>query len=268
LSVGEAQNFRFDGVFESRFEAWSQKQAPWPGVGGVEAYPKCHQGRYEYCGWQIVGGSGDIPGRSRANISVLPTVAEHLDPKAVYMFGIDPANPSVNLRFTVAAITAGGQPQYANNKIIATGVGNEILSDSFNRSDQPILVNNWSVISTAALGSPLVFECFNLNAQPIRIFITLWGNAMNDWFVSEWLNANQNNKDIYVVKTMPIEAPWAYELVEKDRETGEKHLLQLEGGFTTRYDKLQATGRGKPKKRRRPKSRSRRAARSSRRSRK
>lgn len=254
---------------KSRFEIWSEKTSSWPGRGGVEAYPKCYKGRFEYCGWQIVGGSGDIPGMSRANISVLPVVAEHFDPKAVYMFGIDPANPSVNMRFTIAAITAGGQTQYANNKILATGDGPEILSDAFNRSDQPIMVNNWSVISTAALGAPLVFECFNLNAQPIRIFITLWGNSMNDWFVRTWQEAKAVGDDIYVVKSMTIEAPWAYDLVDKSKDGSKVKKLELLPGFSTRYVSKDLVVRGRsatPK--RRPKARSRRRSRASRRSQK
>jgi len=220
----------------NRFLEHSEKRVLSPGIGGVEAYPNCYGSRYEYCGWDIVGGSNDIPPFYRGIVEVLPVVAEHFDPKSVYMFGIDPDSPSTNMRFTIAAITAGGQPQYANNKVLADGTGPEILSDSFNRSDQPIMVNNWSVISTAALGAALKFEVFNLNAQTIRIFITLWGNAMPDWFVRTWQEADREDKSIYVVKTEPIEAPWAYRLLEEDNKTKERRIPRLLPGFMTRPD--------------------------------
>lgn len=207
-----------------------------PGAGGVESYPSCYGTRYEYCGWDIVGGSGDIPPMSQGSIQVVPTVAEHFDPKAVYMFGIDPNNPSTNLRFTIAAITAGGRPQFANNKIVADGTGGELLSDVFNRSDNPLMVNSWSVVSTDALGAQLKFDIFNFNASTIRIFITLWGNAMPDWFVQAWQEGQREGKSTYVVKTRPLEIASSYAVVQKDDETKESRALRLLPGFTTRSD--------------------------------
>ena len=54
---------------------------------------------------------------------------------------------------------------------------NEILSDVFNRSDEPLLVN-WSVFSTVGLARELQISVFNLNATEIRIFACVWGNAV------------------------------------------------------------------------------------------
>jgi hypothetical protein len=152
------------------------------------------------------------------------------------MFGIDPNSPSTNLRFTVAAITAGGQPQFANNKIVADGTGSEILSDVFNRSDNPLIVNNWSVISTDALGAQLKFDIFNFNASTIRIFITLWGNAMPDWFVQAWQEGQREGKSTYVVKTKPLESSTSYAVVQENDKTKEYKALKLLPGFTTRSD--------------------------------
>lgn len=190
------------------------------GQGGVEAYPDCYKGRFQYCGWQLVGGSGDIAPFSPGTVSVLPIVSEHFDVRAIYMFGIDPTNPSTNLRFTIGAITVGGQPQYANNDPIPTGIGDEILSDCFNRSDQPVMVSNWGIISTAALGSPLVFDVFNLNAAPLRIFIALWGNAMTDAFVKQWKTAGENDESLYIFQALPIDAPTSFEFVTEPKSDG------------------------------------------------
>ena len=196
------------------------------GRGGVEAYPSCYRGRHEHCGWQMIGGSGDVPPSSFADIQVIPTVAEHFDPRSLYMFGIDPNNPGTNLRFTVAAITTGGRPQYANNDSIPDGTGGELLSDVFNRSDQPLMVYNWSLISTDALGSPLIFSVFNLNAQPLRVFIGMFGTAMNDTFVQKWKKATDEGKGLYVVRTGPLDSPADFIAIAK-KELPESYLEKL-----------------------------------------
>jgi len=150
------------------------------GQGGVETYPGCY-GLPTYCGWQQVAGSADIVAGQPGVVSVVPTVSPFFEPKAVYLFGIDPAAPGTNLRFTVGAVTVGGSPQLAINTLTPGGGGAgspaELLSDVFNRSDEPLLVN-WSVFSTIGLARELQISVFNLNAQDIRIFACIWGNAV------------------------------------------------------------------------------------------
>lgn len=148
------------------------------GQGGVETYPGCY-GLPTYCGWQQVAGSVAIPGRTAGVLSVVPTVSPFFEPKAVYLFGIDPAAPGTNLRFTIGAVTVGGSPQLAINTLTPTGgaPGAELLSDVFNRSDEPLLCN-WSVFSTVGLARELQVSLFNLNQQDIAIYACIWGNAV------------------------------------------------------------------------------------------
>lgn len=154
------------------------------GQGGVETYPGCY-GLPTYCGWQQVAGQVNIDGDQNGVLSVVPTVSPFFEPKAVYLFGIDPAAPGTNLRFTVGAVTVGGSPQLAINTLTPDGGAPagpipqpEILSDVFNRSDEPLLVN-WSVFSTVGLARELQITIFNLNAVEIRIFACIWGNAVS-----------------------------------------------------------------------------------------
>ncbi len=150
------------------------------GQGGVETYPGCY-GLPTYCGWQQVAGSNNIAATTAGVISIVPTVSPFFEPKAIYLFGIDPAAPGTNLRFTVGAVTVGGSPQLAINTLTPAGGGPaspaELLSDVFNRSDEPLLVN-WSVFSTIGLARELQISVFNLNAVQIRIFACIWGNAV------------------------------------------------------------------------------------------
>jgi hypothetical protein len=148
------------------------------GQGGVETYPGCY-GLPTYCGWQQVAGSVNIAANSNGVLSVVPTVSPFFEPKAVYLFGIDPLAPGTNLRFTVGAVTVGGAPQLAINTLAPTGLGAELLSDMFNRGDDPLLVN-WSVFSTIGLARELQISIFNLNAATqIRVFACIWGNAVS-----------------------------------------------------------------------------------------
>lgn len=151
------------------------------GQGGVETYPGCY-GLPTYCGWQQVAGVNDIAASTAGTASILPTVSPYFEPKAVYMFGIDPAAPGTNLRFTVGAVTVGGAPMLAINTLTPTGGATpatpELLSDEFNRSDEPLLVN-WSVFSTTGLARELQVTVFNLNAVAMRIFVVIWGNAVS-----------------------------------------------------------------------------------------
>lgn len=201
------------------FSEYAKGQKTWPGQGGVDVYPGCYRGRFEYCGWQLLGGVSDVAPLSAGRVSVNPTIVEHFDPKAIYMFGINPANPGTNLRFTIGAITVGGRPQWANNDPTPDGIGAELLSDVFNRSDEPLLAHNWAIFSTPALGSPLVFDVFNLNTVTLRVYISIWGNAMTEEFVRAWRKAEQEDESIYVVQTKPIDTYEAFEFkVEKKKK--------------------------------------------------
>ena len=150
------------------------------GQGGVETYPGCY-GLPTYCGWQQVAGSVDIGAGAAGVLSVVPTVSPFFEPKAVYLFGVDPNAFGTNLRFTIGAVTVGGSPQLAINTLTPAGGGAaspaEILSDVFNRSDEPLLVN-WSVFSTVGLARELQISLFNPNGQAMRAFACVWGNAV------------------------------------------------------------------------------------------
>lgn len=146
------------------------------GQGGVETYPGCY-GLPTYCGWQQVAGSVDIGALTNGVLSVVPTVSPFFEPKAIYLFGIDPNAPGTNLRFTVGAVTVGGSPQLAINTLVPTGLGAELLSDMFNQMLEPLLVN-WSVFSTVGLARELQISIFNLNGVAIRVFACIWGNAV------------------------------------------------------------------------------------------
>lgn len=147
------------------------------GQGGVETYPGCY-GLPTYCGWQQVAGVVDITATTAGTLSIVPTVSPYFEPKAVYLFGIDPNAPGTNFRFTIGAVTVGGSPQLAVNTLTPTGASaNELLSDVYNRSDEPLLVN-WSVFSTVGLARELQITVFNLNDSAIRIFACIWGNAV------------------------------------------------------------------------------------------
>lgn len=178
-------------------------------------YPQCYSSRFEYCGWQLLGGVSDVPPLSAGRISVNPTIVEHFDPRAIYMFGINPASPGTNLRFTVGGITIGGIPQWANNDPIPDGLGPELLSDTFNRSDQPVIVYNWSIFSTPALGSPLQIDVFNLNAVTLRVYVSLWGNAMTGQFVRACTDTAKEGEFIQIVQTKPIDTYEAFEFRPK-----------------------------------------------------
>lgn len=148
------------------------------GQGGVETYPGCY-GLPTYCGWQQVAGSNNIAATTAGIVSVVPTVSPYFEPKAVYLFGISTAAPGTNLRFTIGAVTVGGSPQLAINTLTPTGVGAELLSDVFNRSDEPLLCN-WSVFSTTGLARELQIQVFNLNANTeLRVYACIWGNAVS-----------------------------------------------------------------------------------------
>lgn len=165
-----------------RFSAGRRdKRALWAGQAGVETHDGCY-GVPTYCGWQLAGEALLVEGRSRATLNVNTTVAPHFDPVACYLFGIDAANPSVNSRFLISSVSIGGQPQLAIEEPLPDASTAGLLSDAFNRSDQPVLID-WGFFSAQTLGSPLNITLFNLNAGAIRVFATLWGNAIDNAFM-------------------------------------------------------------------------------------
>lgn len=161
-----------------------KKRITFPGSGGLVADEGCY-GSPTFCDWQMVGGADTIPGLTRQRIDVLPVVAPHVNVRYVYMFGTMANSPSTNARFTIGTITVGGEAVLAIDNPFPTATGQVILSDVFNRSHQPIFTN-WAIISTAAWGSPLSFDLFNINAAPINVYIALYGIAMDTEFVKRW----------------------------------------------------------------------------------
>lgn len=161
-----------------------KKRRTFAGSAGLEIHEGCY-GSPTFCDWQICANAETVPPLSRQTIDVLPIVCPHLNVRYVYMFGTVADSPSTNARFTIGAINVGGETQIAIDNPFPTATGQVILSDVFNRSHQPIFTN-WAIISTAAFGAPLAFDVFNLNAAPINIYITLYGIAMDSYFVEAW----------------------------------------------------------------------------------
>ena len=157
------------------------------------------------------------------------------------MFGINPNVPNQNLRFTIGAITTGGRPQYSNNRPRPDGGNGELLSDAFNRPDQPVIIDNWSILTTAGLGAPIEFAVFNLNAAPLRVFITLWGNAMLMDFVNEWRRAEDAGKTISLKNTGPNDAEVFWETVVRSarQEKQKSTLWQAADIWTLQKEKAQ-----------------------------
>lgn len=147
------------------------------GQGGVDTYSDCY-GLPTYCGWQQVAFAQQVAATTAATIPINPVVAPYFEPKAVYGFGIDANAPGTNLRFTIGAVTVGGSPMLAINTLTPGAVGAVMLSDVFNRSDEPLLVN-WSVFSTLGLARELQISVFNLNNTAINIYWVIWGNAVS-----------------------------------------------------------------------------------------
>jgi hypothetical protein len=167
-----------------RFSAGKRdKGALWAGQAGVETHDDCY-GTPNYCGWQLTGEALLVEGRSRGVLNVNPTVAPHFDPVCFYLFGIDAEQPSINRRFLVSSITIGGVPQLAIEEPLPDADSAVLLSDAFNRSDEPIIVE-WQYFSAQTLGAPLNIKLFNLNPGPIRVFATIWGNAIDKAFMNE-----------------------------------------------------------------------------------
>jgi hypothetical protein len=138
------------------------------GIGGVEIFENCY-GMPRYCGWQQVAGANTIAAGAAGTVSVLPTVSPYFEPKAVYMFGVDPG-----------AVTVGGSPQLAINNLVPAAASTDVLlSDVFNRSDEPLLVE-WATFSTTGLARELQVSIFNPNATAVRVYIVCWGNAVQD----------------------------------------------------------------------------------------
>jgi hypothetical protein len=149
------------------------------GIGGVEIFENCY-GMPRYCGWQQVAGANTIAAGAAGTVSVLPTVSPYFEPKAVYMFGVDPDAFGTNLRFLVGAVTVGGSPQLAINNLVPAAASTDVLlSDVFNRSDEPLLVE-WATFSTTGLARELQVSIFNPNATAVRVYIVCWGNAVQD----------------------------------------------------------------------------------------
>jgi len=201
---------------------YGESDKPWQGIGGVDVYSQCFAGKFEYCGWQLVGDVIDVAPFSEGTIDISPTVAPHFDPVACYMFGIDPAAPSTNLRFTVSSVTVGGEPQLAFEKNLPDGGSipgsvPELLSDAFNRSDQPIIVH-WKFFSTPALGAPLNISFFNLNAVTLRVFVALWGNAIDHPFIE--MNRRRTDEEEVASDILPRARPFHYKRATRPMENG------------------------------------------------
>lgn len=139
-------------------------------------------GQPSYCGWQLTGEAVRVEGRSRGTLNVNPTVAPHFDPVCCYLFGIDADQPSINRRFLISSITIGGQPQLAIENPLPDENSVGLLSDVFNRPDQPVIVE-WQYFSAQTLGAPLNIKLFNLNQSPIWVHSAIWGNAIDKAFM-------------------------------------------------------------------------------------
>jgi len=132
-----------------------------------------------YCGWQMVGNSVIVAGRSSGMLSVIPTVSPYFEPRAVRLIGSQVDKPSVNRRFIVGSIEVGKSPQLAlRNRHPITSIESGLISDVFSRSRDPLLIN-WSVFSTTGLARELEIHVYNPNEQGILVSSCIWGNAVS-----------------------------------------------------------------------------------------
>ena len=135
--------------------------------------------RIVYSGWQNLGNALKVQARTKAILSISPTVSPYFEPKAIRLIGSEASNPSINRRFFVGAVRVCGSPQLAVNNLNPERIENGVLvSDIFSRSRDPLLVN-WTVCSAVGLARELQIFVYNPNEQDILISSCLWGNAVS-----------------------------------------------------------------------------------------
>ena len=129
------------------------------------------------CKWKQLQGSMDLDGAEAGNLIVAPTECAFFQPKAIYLFGIFPSEPGLNGRFTIGSVTIGGKHQLTVQTENPKGGTDspELLSDVFNRTDEPLLIN-WADISN---DDGVKLSVFNLNKRKLRIFACIWGVSMS-----------------------------------------------------------------------------------------
>ncbi len=157
-------------------EFLSENSEPSASTGNESIYVSEEQ--IAYIGWQRLGRTIRISGNSVGVLGIRPEVSPYFDPKAVRLYGVDAAKPSINRRFMVTAVEVGRTPQECVHRPRLASSEHGILSDVFNRSKDPLLVN-WSVFSTMGLARELEIHVFNMNERDILVSSCIWGNSVS-----------------------------------------------------------------------------------------
>jgi hypothetical protein len=129
-----------------------------------------------FCGYQILGYCRrDIAPGAEVTFEINALRAGSFKPRYVYMFGTgsDLATSGTNTRFEVMNVTSMSDPQFIN----AGEIDYCVLSDSFNRSDDPVPVSWHSFGNTPGTG--LSIRLRSLTDIVSDVYVTLWGDAAN-----------------------------------------------------------------------------------------
>lgn len=133
-------------------------------------------------GWQQIGDSIKIPGKSSGILEVNFNVTPYFEAKAVQFAGYKSDQPSESRRFMINSVTVGGSPQLAIHYPNASDdVVGGLISDVFSNKS----LVHWSVFSTSILNleRELKIHIFNMNEESIVASINIWGNAVSDLMV-------------------------------------------------------------------------------------
>ena len=92
-------------------------------------------------------------------------------PRCVYMVGATDIGSDAYRRFTVGSIRVGHHSQLSvDTEPNGTAETGELLSDVFNRSDEPLAVN-WQTVDADGLK----VRAFNVNDEDVYVFVCIWG---------------------------------------------------------------------------------------------
>lgn len=126
-----------------------------------------------FCNWEQMPGKMSLEAGEDGAMAIKPPGnVRYFHPEAVYMFAYFSDTPGSNARFTIRGIEIGGNEYAPLRK--RNFVRDELLSDVFNRSDEPLRIN-WEDISN----SGVKVYVRNINDKKISIFVLIWGIPMS-----------------------------------------------------------------------------------------
>lgn len=139
-----------------------------PGVYGLQMHD----------GLEQIYGTSNVKAGDSAVIQVAPTECEFFNIDSVYMFGVDPEDPTYNRRFLVTSVKNGDEEQ------LCTRNRGGLLSDVYNRTDQPVRVE-WGDVSQDGL----TVRVENMHDTHIKVFVVVWGTPVDRPGRRGWLRA-------------------------------------------------------------------------------